>query len=160
MQQRAHRRRRHHGSGQPAVQRYHGRLDRQAADQQREDQRQQATVVGQVRRQTPLGGKGVVACQAIQQHDPQQQHDTAGQGVTQVHAPCRQRLGRARMHYQRVSRQRQQFIEDQEGKQVTGERNAQRAGHAEAEKAKEAFAVGRMLQVANGIHRGAQPKQR
>ena len=62
------------------------------------------------------------------------------------------------MHHQRIGRQRQEFVEQQEGDQIAGQRDPQRGGHAEAEEAEEAVSLRRVLQIADGVDRRGKPE--
>ena len=87
----------------------------------------------------------------------QQQH-AAGQGIGKIDARSANRLGRALVGDQRVGGQRQHFVEDHEGKQVAGQRQADGSGDTEAEKTEEAASVRCVLQVTDRINRGDQPE--
>jgi hypothetical protein len=109
---------------------------------------------------TPPRGELGVADQRVQRDDAEQQQGTTAERVVEVDLARAQGLAGAPVHHQRIRGERQQFVEQQEGEQVAGQRDADGAGDAEAEEAEEAAAVGRLLEIADGIDGREQPEQR
>src|SRR5690554_3889714 len=64
------------------------------------------------------------------------------------------------MYHQRISRQGQKFIKNEEGNDVPRQRNTGAGGNTETEKGKKTVLVGPLVEIANGIEGGDEPQHR
>ena len=136
------------------------RLDTQADHQQQEYHFELRMVLGRQAAQCPAFDEGRWPGDHIQPDCTGQQQCAADQGIGQIDTCAAQRVGRATVRDQRVGDQRQQFVEDHKGEQVTGQRQTDGGGDTKTEETEEAAAVRRMFQVTDGIDSGDQPENR
>ena len=98
------------------------------------------------------------AGQRLQPHRREHQERPAAQGVDEIIAPRPQRLLRPVMHHERIGGEGQEFVEDEEGDEVAGERDARGRADADAEETEEAAAVRFAFQITHRIERGEKPQ--
>ena len=99
-------------------------------------------------------------CQQLQPHRTHQQHHAAAKGVGEVDAGTAHRIGRSAVRHQRIGGEGEEFVENHEGEEIAGQRQAHRGGDAQAEEAEEPAAVWRVFEVADGVNRRDEPQDR
>ena len=158
MQQRRDRRGGDHRDGQPAMQRHERRLDPERHDQDDEQRPRGPGPVGRDLLHHAAGDEIRGARKPPKPQRPEKQQQPARQRVDQIDAPGPQRGRRAIMDHQRIGRDGQQLVEQQEGEEVARHGNADRRRDAKAEEAEKARPVGTLLQISDRVDGGHQPE--
>ncbi len=160
VQQRADRRRRDHRRRQPAMERHQRRLAR-AEGEQREQDDELAAVdrsgEDPARREFQRAGPPPRPGQAEQEHP-----DRRGQQDTEVNAPRSSRLFRAVVRHERVRREREDLVEQEQRQQVARQSDAHRGGDGDRETDVEPRlrTLVAPAHVADRVERGDDPQER
>ena len=131
VQQRTHRRRRHHGGRQPEVERHQCRL----ADAEHIERQQKAKETGT---QLAFEDSARLEVERARNHagcddGRKQEHHRGAKQQPQIHAPRAHRLRRGLVRDQRIGRERQRLVEDEQREQVLRERDAHGGGNRDGE---------------------------
>ena len=160
MKQRADRSRRDHRRRQPAMERHQRRLaDAEHVQRQQDSHGRAFHLAGQNAARHEIQGPG--DCPGPDDGQ-QQQTDGGAQQDAQIQPSGPHGLGRALVGDQRVGREGQRFVEDEQGQQIAGEGNADGAGDGDGETDVEPGLVLFLVaaHVADGIERIQRPQQR
>ena len=157
MEKRADGRGRDHGGGQPAMERH----ERGLANAEGEESQQQRRVAGvHMALQNATSGKIQCARDSPCPDDGgEEKADGGGEQDRQIDARTAPRFRRAFVGHERISRERQQFIIDEEREEIGGECDAKRGGHRQREEHGKTrlmvFAIG--AHIADRIERYENP---
>src|SRR5690554_2358632 len=136
------------------------RLNPQAGHQQYKNQNQRVVNSGISINQMTAITKRQITHQTMQPGNGQQQYGTASERINQVSPPRPQCFFCAPMDHQRISRQRQNFVKEEEREEVPRQRYPHGAGDTQAEKTEESPAIRRVLKIPYRVDGGQQPEYR